>query len=355
MTSLVRKTGIGIGVLLLALLLLFAYTWARFITLAPAISEAVTIHNGDITLAGTFAKPSEDGVFPAVVVLHGSGPETRSEIVQTVHANTLLRAGFAVLVYDKRGAGESEGHFDKALYFDFINDAIAAVDYVASRDDVDADRIGLQGNSESGWFTPEIAYRSGKVAFIFNRVSPPLSWVDNVLWEARNEFIDGGVSEEDVEVLLDNTRRRWEFYIDVGKDPSLSDGARRAELNAEIAALRESVPGAADVLSAELAAYDEDFYSSFAANASYDPQPYLERIDIPMSYVYGSTDVNIDTRQSVAFLKAFRKRTGKPIEIRVFEGVGHPMIAWSGILNAGYVPGYLELVTSWYREQAGMD
>lgn len=351
----VRKTAWILLAFVVAALLVVGFNYARHYTYISLIAEPVAIPSGDVTLAGALLKPAEEGVYPAVIILHGSGPETRAELVQHVHANALVRAGFAVLVYDKRGTGDSTGSFDDALYFDFINDAIAAVEFLASRDDIDATRIGLQGNSESGWFTPEIAYRSGKVAFIFNRVSPPLSWVDNVLWEARNDFIADGLAESDAEKLLDITRRRWAFYIDVGRDPSLFDSARRTALNTELTQLRESIPGAADVLPEEVAAYDEDFYTSFASNASYDPRPFLELIDIPMIYAFGSTDINIDTPRSVAFLETFAEQYEKPIEFHVFEGVGHPMFTWRGIFNAGYVPGYLNLVSSWCREKAGME
>ena len=96
----------------------------------------------------------------------------------------------------------SGGNFDAALYRDFVVDAIAAVRYLASREDIDSDRIGLFGISESGWLTPEIAAVSHGVAFIVNRVGPPLSWIETVLWEARNEFLSEGAAEADLDMLL---------------------------------------------------------------------------------------------------------------------------------------------------------
>ena len=146
-------------------------------------TEAVSFASGDVTIAGTLIKPSDTGPFPAVIILHGSGPESMEGPGYRLAANMFARSGFAVLLYDKRGVGESSGDFESAQFSDFIADAVAAVEYLAGREDIDAGNIGVQGNSEGGWFTPEVAHTTGKVAFIFNRVGPPLPWMENVIWE----------------------------------------------------------------------------------------------------------------------------------------------------------------------------
>ncbi len=79
-----------------------------------------------------------------------------------------------MLSYDKRGDGGSEGDPQAVTFQDLTNDSAAAVAFLRSRSDVIPDQIGLLGTSESGWFTPEIAATVGDIAFIVNRVSPPL-------------------------------------------------------------------------------------------------------------------------------------------------------------------------------------
>jgi poly(3-hydroxybutyrate) depolymerase len=97
-----------------------AYTAARHLAFWPP-TEEVTFDSGDVTLAGTLIKPAETGVFPAYVMLHGAGPETRGSPANRAHAKTRVRSGFAVLIYDKRGAGARGGDFDAASYRDFID------------------------------------------------------------------------------------------------------------------------------------------------------------------------------------------------------------------------------------------
>ena len=302
-------------------------------------------------MSGTLVKPSEEGRFPAVIVLHGSGPESLDGPSYKVIATTLVRSGFAVLLYDKRGVGNSGGDFESALYSDFIEDAIAAVRYLRGRHDIDIDRIGLFGNSESGWFTPEIAYRTDNIAFIFNRVGPPLPWIDTVLWEVRNEFLEAGVAESDLDKLLELTDRRWRYYQAAGFDPSIADSLERDAINADLKMLRSTIPLADEVLPEQVQPYEDEFYASFAANSSYDPGPFLRAIDVPMYYAFGETDVNVPTVQSVEFLDVLREKYDKNISYSVFDGIGHALANWTGVLTAGYVPQYLEVVESWTVEQ----
>jgi pimeloyl-ACP methyl ester carboxylesterase len=115
--------------------------------------------------------------------------------------------------------------------------------------------------------------------------------------------------------------------------------------------LRDTVPLADEVLSEQLRPYDWKFYSTFAIDSLYDPRPYLEVIDVPMYYVFGETDVNVPTEQSVAFLEEFREEHDKDISYVVLDGVGHSLMHWTGALTGGYLPKYLEIVESWTVEQ----
>jgi pimeloyl-ACP methyl ester carboxylesterase len=314
-------------------------------------TEEITFNSGDIELSGLLVKPEDEGRYPAVVILHGSGPESYADPAYKITAATLVRSGFAVLLYDKRGVRNSGGDFDSALYVDFVDDAVAAVEYLETRIDIDINHIGLFGNSESGWLTPEIAFRSGNIAFIFNRVGPPLPWIDTVLWEVRNEFLDAGIAETDIDKLLDITERRWRFMQAVGFDSSVARGPEWDEINAELQLLRESIPLADEVLPEELHPYERRYYRNFALDSSYDPGPFLEKIDVPMYYAFGENDLNVPTVECVEYLEKLRNEHGKNISYTVFEGLGHSLAHWSGILTGGYFPEYIDIVVTWTTEQ----
>jgi hypothetical protein len=65
------------------------------------------------------------------------------------HARMLLRHGYGVLLFDRRGEGASEG--DPNMFgWDGVRDVHAAVDYLSTRSDVDPRRIGGIGLSVGG-------------------------------------------------------------------------------------------------------------------------------------------------------------------------------------------------------------
>jgi dipeptidyl aminopeptidase/acylaminoacyl peptidase len=78
----------------------------------PTTQRDVTFANGEVTPAGTVVLPESEGPFPTVVVLHGSGPETRAPYLPD--ATVLTQAGIAALIYDRRGTGESSGDWRTA-------------------------------------------------------------------------------------------------------------------------------------------------------------------------------------------------------------------------------------------------
>ncbi len=353
MGRVLKRLGLVAGILVVAVLLVVSYILVRhYVYWSPA--EEVTFASGPARLAGTFVKPAAEGVFPAMLLLHGSGPEPRSDPPTRALVNTLVRSGVAALVYDKRGVGASEGDFDSARYGDFIDDAVAAVEYLARRPDVDLSRIGLYTVSESGWFGPEIAVRTRKVALMFNKVTAPFSVAETVIWEARNDYVAGGVTEAEVEPLVDLAMRRWTYYRDAAANPELAEGPEREAINAELSRLRESVAGAAEVLPEKLIPYDAERYAEIAAELFYDPTPFLLELDIPMYYAYGEDDINMPTRRCVAALENLIREHGKDIEYVVYPGAGHSLASWRGILQMGWTPGYLENVAAWTTEKMAL-
>jgi pimeloyl-ACP methyl ester carboxylesterase len=345
-----KKLGRGVLAIVSVLALLVLFNFLRhYVYWSP--HEELSFSNGPVVLAGTLVKPSGDGPFPAVLLLHGSGPEPRAEPPTRAVVNALVRNGFAVMLYDKRGVAQSTGDFDSATFRDFIDDAIAGVEYLAGRDDTRPNNVGLYAVSEGGWFAPEIAVSTQKVGFIFNKVGPPLSWMNTVKWEVRNDFIADGIAAKDVQPLVDLAVDRWTYYIDTAADASLASGARRDAINARITELRRDLPGADQVLSEQLRPYEEDFYQAFAADAAYDPTPFLARLDVPMYYAYGGSDINIPTEQCVATLLKMGAEQGKNITFEVYPGLGHSLATPKGLLSMGFPPGYLKTLGEWCREQ----
>lgn len=115
-------------------------------------------------LAGRLSLPMSEEPIPAFMMLHGSEQGMRDNFGNKVTAHYMLSQGFAILNYDKRGVGESEGTYQEAASAVNLqrhaDDANAGVEYLASRPEIDAGRIGLIGFSQAGWVIPLAASQS---------------------------------------------------------------------------------------------------------------------------------------------------------------------------------------------------
>ena len=118
--------------------------------------------NGE--LPGTLLLPDGDGPFPAVVLVHGSGPNDRDETMTAQKpfrdiAEGLAEAGIAVYRYDKRtyayGAALA-GDTALTLREETIDDAAAAVQLLAAQEKIDKSRIFVLGHSLGAMAVPAI-------------------------------------------------------------------------------------------------------------------------------------------------------------------------------------------------------
>lgn len=124
-----------------------------------------------VKLAGTLCLPSAEGSFPCVLMIHGSGPLDRNEnargfalnVFNTI-ARYLADKGIASLRYDKRGIGRSGGSYWDAGFYDLIQDAKAAYDYLISHQSISKGLIFLLGHSEGGYIAPKISLTYTSVA-----------------------------------------------------------------------------------------------------------------------------------------------------------------------------------------------
>lgn len=115
--------------------------------------ERVAIpYEGGATMYGILRKPWHTPKPP--VVLQVPGLDSVKEEMHT-YGDDFLRRGMAVLAIDGPGQGEME--FEHPMRHDYEVPARYAIDYLESRADVDASRVGMMGVSLGGYYAPRAA------------------------------------------------------------------------------------------------------------------------------------------------------------------------------------------------------
>src|SRR5436309_3513749 len=319
----------------------------------PDSPEHVTFQNGVVSLSGILMEPEGKGPFPAVVFVHGSGPSTYDQPSWRAHANAFVRRGFAVLVYDKRGCGNSTGTLALADYDDLAGDVVAGVKFLRSLHRIRPDRIGLLGRSEGGWVAPLAATRleaepsDRSVAFVIMSSGAGVSPLDQTLYATAVDLCAHGASDRDVSSALAVRRRIWDYYRRAAADSTL---ARTGERDSLRAALRSFAHFKSKELPTGIPAYDAGVYGAAARSRYYEPLATLRALRAPLLAAFGATARSVDPASSIAVLEKL-KSEGKDITVKVFPGTGHTLLTpwWKG--PPRYVSGYLRLVTDWAARQ----
>lgn len=302
----------------------------------PYLSEDVSYANpdGGHTLAGTFTRPESGGPFPTVILISGSGPQDRDEALLghrpfLVLSDHLTRRGIAVLRFDDRGFGESTGNFATATSRDFASDVLAGVAYLKTRDDVDADAIGLAGHSEGGLIAPMVAAGSDDVAYIVLMAGPGVNG-EQILY-AQGELIAraNGASRQ---AIAQNRELQRAMFAVLKAEPDVERaGAVLAEL------VRAALEEAGEELRAQAGITDDATLDGAVAAQvqsvntpwfryflTYEPAETIERVAVPVLAINGERDLQVPYEENLREIEAALRRGGNTeYEIHALPGLNH--------------------------------
>jgi fermentation-respiration switch protein FrsA (DUF1100 family) len=266
--------------------------------------QVIRFRNGNVTLAGTLVRPRRGGPYSTIVFVHGSGPTIRWYYL--ARAVELAELGFASVIYDKRGCGESTGDWTNASLDDLSRDAVAAVNYAASLPDVDRARIGLWGHSQGGWVVPRALALGAPVAFaivLAGGATPPR---EVELYGYRRVLDHVGADDKAKMAALQLVKTYFSYL-----SGSISYAAIRAELDRHGKAPWFKALGLGRVLP------DEGERGNWAWVADYDPAEDISRLRLPLFLGLGGNDEDTPTLQALTRWNADLTRS-QALETTVF-------------------------------------
>jgi uncharacterized protein len=203
------------------------YTTPDYVHRDQFTERDVTVGSGEWKLPGTLAMPSGSGPFPALVLVHGSGPNDRDESIGANKpfrdlAQGLASQGIAVLRYDKRTkvyAQQLAASADSlTVKEEVIDDALAAVDLLRHTEGVDPQRIFVLGHSLGGMLIPRIGKADAAIAGLIVMAGPTRPLEDVMLEQMTYLASLSGPPSAEAEQQLDAVRKQ----IATVKSPQLS-------------------------------------------------------------------------------------------------------------------------------------
>ena len=307
---------------------------------APLAERDVTIENGDIRLAGTLVLPPGPGRHPALVMVSGSGPETRR--IPRYVGDLLAWNGVAVLVTDKRGTGGSTGTWNGLSQAAWASDVEAQLGFLRAQPEVDSTRLGLYGNSEGGFVVPWVAARRPDVRFLVCRVCSGLPYPTVLLDIQRGILRREGMAEADVELAMELYARMMRYASQrAGYDSLIDFAARFADRRWRTRYAPAQIP-----------ARDAPYWDTYRDMLGDDPRLAYARLKIPVLVMLGERDDRLLVERHRAAFDSLA-RQGVPLTLWVIPQASHGLML--GPRNsAGYPPGLHERLARWVVNAAGV-
>ena len=278
--------------------------------------EAVKFSNGNAELSGTLLLPKNRGRSPAVVITHGSSPNERS--AYRAWGRRFAVAGIAALIYDKRGAGRSTGNTRAASMEDLADDAIAGLEYLKTRADIDAKKIGVAGHSQGGWIAPLAATRSKDVSFVIASAAAAVTPAEQSIYHRAGVMQSEGISEAEIEKATKLREKLYEMNRKILAGEPYED--QRVAISQELAANNDARWFGPAELPPLL---PRDLPPLGALRLLFfDPTLVWEKVRVPALVVWGDKDFVVPVEKSRSIIER-AQRTNKSLTIRVFPNVDH--------------------------------
>ena len=335
----------------------------------PYKQEEVTFKNGENTFSGTLNLPSKEGKHPAIILISGSGPNDRDETILgfkpfKIIADYMTKKGVAVLRYDKRNVGKSKGkNISESTTMDFADDAIEAFNYLKTRNDINAEQIGLWGHSEGGLVAPMVASKNKNIAFIILMAGPGVNGGEIILEQSRLILKANGMPDDKINSSLEVNKR---VINAITKNEDLD--ALKKELTekfiSEFDSLSDEAKGgitdknkyAEDRAAGTINSFNNTWMKYFL---SFEPKDALENVSCPVLALFGELDLQVPPAQSEQPMKdALSKSSSKDVTFKIFPKANHLFQtatngspAEYGNLPKEFIEGFLDYISNWVLQR----
>ena len=282
-----------------------------------------------IQLALTLTKPAVHQKTPLIIIIHGSGNDSRENEYYKLLTNEFCSIGFSVITYDKRGCDSSTGNWLE-VPFSYLKDDVVAIVNRFSKD-TSFTQMGLWGGSEGSNVAVWTAAESKEIDFVIAQSFTAMTFAEQNKFVKSNRIRNyDNVSQQKINELMRLQDLLYEFVrTGKGYDEYLRtfNSFRGEEWFADILGEPVSENGL--------------WASWYKTKLDINSTSFLGTINIPVLFVWGQQDELIDVNQSMAMAKSVKKDTH--FQFKIFEKADHSLYA------GGYKPVHLQYMKEWLK------
>lgn len=293
----------------------------------------------DLTLAGTLHIPTATGPHPVVLMMQGSGPADRDgDGYFPPIQEAFLTRQIATYAFDKPGCGNSTGDWRHYALEGRADQALAAIEMLRRHPAVDAERIGLWGQSQGGWLVQMVASRLPDLSFAIANSGPSINVPQQNLYGCEHTMRSQGHQENGIDQAL----------AFLGKlHNAAQQGTDYATVGIQLLAEAE-----AEGWYGYLTIDDEEDWrlTCKLVGERYEPRDALTRIRCPFLAIYGGLDLLVPAwRCAEESGRALAQASNPDATIVVFPDGDHRI---RHIDTEHFVSGYLDLLGDWVARRA---
>lgn len=310
----------------------------------PYVVESLTIESVDVSLSAEIYKPSSKVKHPALVLLHGSSSNLKSDYI--FYADYFAKLGFEVLIFDKRGNGESTGSYYSSSYDDLITDAISCLETMYQRGSVNKEKIGLWGLSQGAFLLPKIASKTTIPKFLI-AISPDVNSVtEAAAYSDSLRVVNLGGYEIDGKIAAES-HRKVEMMIRKGDSYEQVEGFINQNAQKYNFMNQTGLYGNINI--------DKNEFKGFYWQGRTEKVFSLwESIKIPTLVIFGDRDSFVDAEKNLSILKSLNNEN---IDMKLFPKANHVLKrSFNPTIDTEFdfpriIEGYTDYVEKWMKNE----
>ncbi len=239
--------------------------------------------------------------------------------------------------------GKSTGDWKRSTFNDLAGDAVAGVQMLRQRPEINPRKIGIYGHSQGGTIAPLVTAMSKDVAFVISAAGVGIPMWQSEVYSLTNQVSAAGFSDDD----FSNATVFINQFITVART-----GKGYEQLDAAV----EKARGTKWFPVVEPPPKNHWFWPFYRQIADYDSTVYWSKVTVPVLLIYGERDKTVPPGPSILNIdRALKKARNGDYTMVILPRASHglninpepnqPFEWWY------MAPGFPDLLTAWINQR----